>query len=90
MRDRPFHIVTSWRIKGNLPDTARLLVGREDWPAWWGSTHRSVTLKDDGRCAIRSKGPLPLPLRGTARILARSAPNFCRIKAKGDVQGHSG
>ncbi len=89
MRDKSFHIVTAWRIRGNLPDVARLLIGMEDWPSWWGSTYRSVTLKDDGSYAVRSKGLLPLTLRWTARIVPQSLPNTWMVEASGDVHGHS-
>ena len=89
MRGRPFHIVTDWRIKGNLSDVARLLLRMEDWPMWWGGTYRAVKLRDDGSYLVRSKGLLPLSLRWTARILPQSLPYAWVLEMAGDLNGHS-
>ena len=89
MRDRPFHIVTDWRIKGNVSDVARLLLRMEDWPSWWGGTYRAVRQRDDGSYLVRSRGILPLSLRWTARIMPQSLPYTWVVEVAGDLNGHS-
>ncbi len=89
-----FDIPTVWRVKGQLPDVARLLTTPKDFPLWWGDVYLSVTELTAGDAkgigqtmAIHSRGWLPYHLHWQATLTEADLPHRWSLSATGDLTG---
>lgn len=94
MAAHDFHIITTWRVRGQIADIAAILTDALSLPDWWGEVYLSTAIISPGnadgigrRVAVHSKGRLPYSIRFTAELLSANMPHRWEIAASGDLTG---
>jgi hypothetical protein len=94
MAAHAFHIITSWRIAGEMNEVADILTDATSLPRWWPEVYLTAEVITPGdarsigrKVAFHSKGKLPYHINWTAELLSADLPHRWEIAATGDLIG---
>ncbi|HEX7277976.1 MAG TPA: hypothetical protein VF244_11425 [Acidimicrobiales bacterium] len=91
---RPYHFVTTWRVKGTLEEVKAVLGDGPGLPRWWPSVYLDVKEIDPGApdglgrtLRLHTKGWLPYTLKWDLSVTRVMSDAGFSIGAAGDLTG---
>jgi hypothetical protein len=83
-----YHILSRWRVPGNVEDVFAILSNPADYPRWWSDVFLEVEVSPVAPVAtIRSQGRLPYQLHWQARAVEAGPPYGFTVEVTGDFSG---
>jgi hypothetical protein len=91
-----YRFLAHWCMEGTIDELYDILRKVEDFPRWWRSSYRNVTVIDPGDengvgkvFDLEAKGWLPYVLHMRFRTVEAERPHLLLAEAKGDLEGRA-